>query len=381
MTEFRIGIGGPFWRLEQRAHIEPLKRLVPLALAAGWAPLLVLTFLEWALGRAPEPLVRDLSVHARFVVALPLLLAADRLLNRTARTVMMRLHDEGYLPAAEEARVKKLLAGVIRLRDSTVPELLLLGAALASGVAALVGLLPPAGTIHGLTSAPSGPVRIWYGLVSLPLFQFFLWRSLFRWALWVRVLVGLSRVRLRLLPGHADRNAGIGFIKQPTVMYCSLLLFATSSILCAGWGTQALYYGARIDTLKPLFFAYVLIGIVIAFAPLLGFVPQLFLARMAARRTYGNLVSDYTRRFEEKWLAGGDRSNLLGTQDIQAFADLGGSYRDGVRQMQIFLFTPRDCVVLLAAAMLPALPLMFLQSPAHEVLQRLLKLLVGRLPV
>ena len=77
-------------------------------------------------------------------------------------------------------------------------------------------------------------------LVSLPVFQFVLWRSLFRWGLWVFVLGGFSRVPLRLLPMHADRRGGIGFLKTPSINYCGVLLFAVSSALCGAWGTQVL---------------------------------------------------------------------------------------------------------------------------------------------
>jgi hypothetical protein len=375
--EFHIGVGGPFWRLEQAARVEPLRRLAPLAVAITWVPLVVLTAAEWLLQRAPEPLLRDLSVDVRLVVGLPLLLAADRLLNMSARTVVLRLFGEGYIPPAAEERVKRILRGVLRWRDSPVPEALLLAVAIGVGVAALFGLVPPAGTIHGLAESRHGPVRTWYALVSLPIFQFVLWRSLFRWALWVRVLFGLQRVRLRLLPGHADRRGGIGFVKQPTLVYCSLLLFVTSSILCAGWATQMLVYGTRVEAVKPLFFTFVLVGIVIAVAPLIGFIPQLFLGRLAARRRYGNLVSDYTGRFEQRWLEPGERQGLLGAPDIQSFNDLGSAYREGAEKFEVLPFTPRDAIVLLVAALLPALPLMFLQAPAQEVIARLLKLFAG----
>jgi hypothetical protein len=374
---FHIGIGGPLYRLERAARIDRLGRLVAALIAATWVPLILLATAQWSITGQPEPLLSDLSIHARLLVALPLFLAAERLLDRTCDVAIRRLFDEGYVPPASVARVRALLERVAGWRDAVLPESILAAVALLVGIAELMGLVPPAGAIHGILESRYGPVRIWYGLVSLPLFQFVLWRSLFRWALWVRVLGGVSRVPLRLLPAHADRRAGIAFLKLPNLAYCAAMLLAVSSVLCGGWATQIRMYGARIDALRPLFFAFVLVGALVALAPLLLFVPQLFRARLIGERQYGGLVSDYTHQFHERWIDRAERPDLLGTPHIQSLADLGTNYRETVEQVGLVLITSADFIALLVAAFLPAVPLVFLQGPAHEVIQRLLKLVVG----
>jgi hypothetical protein len=216
--------------------------------------------------------------------------------------------------------------------------------------------------------------------VSLPLFQFVLWRSLFRWALWVRVLAGLSRVPLRLLPAHADRRAGLAFLKEPTTAYCALILMAVSSVLCAGWETQIRMYGTEIETFRSLFFAFLLLGVLLAFGPLLLFVPQLFRARMVGLRQYGGLVSDYTHQFHQRWIDRAERPDVLGTSDIQSLADLGTSYRSNIEQMQVLIFSAVDWIALLVAAFVPALPLLLHHGPANDVIRKVLKLVVGGMP-
>jgi hypothetical protein len=378
--QFRIGIGGPFHRVERAAHIERLGRLVPLLIGITWVPLMLLTLTEWVVSRQSEPLIRDSSVHARMLVAVPLFVCGERVLDRLCGIAVARLFDEGYVPPSAVTRVRALLGRVAAWRDAVLPELILFAIALLSGIATLLGLSLPAGRIGGVTQSRLGVVRIWYGLVSLPLFQFFLWRSLYRWALWLRLLVGLSRVRLRLLPAHADRRAGIGFLKEPSVGYCAVLLLATSSVLCAAWATQIVLYGSLVGAFKSLFFEFVLLGFVIAFAPLLVFVPHLLRARIAGQQQYGGLVSDYTSRFQDYWIDRKDRSDLLGTSHIQSLNDLGTAYRENIERMQLLLFTPKDCVVLLVASFLPAFPLLFLQGAAHDVITRILRLALGRTP-
>src|SRR5690349_1603992 len=114
--------------------------MMALVVAASWLPLMALSSLEVLLKRSPEPLVRDLSVHARLLIALPAILAADRLLDLTAGSVVRRLFSEGFVPADRVKRVEALLARVIRWRDSVLPELLLVVLALSVGIASLVGI-------------------------------------------------------------------------------------------------------------------------------------------------------------------------------------------------------------------------------------------------
>jgi hypothetical protein len=377
---FRLAGGGPFHRLERAARLDGLRRSIAALVGVTWAPLAIFGVVEQLAARAPEPLLGDWSVHARLLVALPMFLGGEQLLDRLCGVAVARLFDEGFVTPASSARVRGLLARVAAWRDAVLPEALLLAVAVASGVAALAGVVAPAGPVHGIAEARHGPVRAWYALVSLPLFQFLLWRSLYRWALWVRVLVGLARAPLRLLPGHADRRAGLGFLKEPTIAYCAVLLTAASSVVCAAWETQIERYGLGLDAIKPLFFTYVLASALVAFAPLVLFVPKLVRARIVALQSYGGLVSDYTQRFQQQWLERAERPHLLGTTHIQSFSDLGTAYRENVERMQVLLFTAKDWALLLFAACLPAVPLALAHGPVHEVSKRILRLIVGAVP-
>ncbi len=378
--EFRLGIGGPLYRLERAAHVEPLRRLVPLLLAMTWVPLCAFAEVQRARSGVADSLIRDLSVHARLLVAMPLILVADRILDRAGQITVARLFDEGFVPAASMARLRALIRGVERWRDAALPESILLVAALIAGGLALSGWISPAGPIHGLESSRYDAVRLWYGLASLPIFQFLLWRSLFRWVLWLRVLVGFSRVPLRLIPAHADRRGGIGFLRLAHVLYSAVLLLATSAVLCAGWETQLEIHKAPVATFRAPLIVFVTIGLGLAFAPLAVFTPHLLRARILGMRQYGGLVSDYTRRFDERWVARGDHDQLLGTSDIQSLADLGNTYREAIEKLGIFLCERGDAVLVLIASLVPVVPLLLLQSPAQEVLKRLVGLLAGKMP-
>jgi hypothetical protein len=341
-------------------------------------PLVVLALLQRASGFG-DSLIRDLSVHARLLVAMPLILVADRLLDRGGRLTMARLFDEGFVPPSSTARVRALLRGVERWRDAALPESLLLVAAIGAGAMALVGWTAPAGALRGLDRSRFDAVRLWYGLAALPVFQFLLWRSLFRWLLWLRVLAGLTRVPLRLVPAHADRHGGIGFVRMAHVLYSCVMLLATSAVVCAGWETQLEVHKMAVASFRGPLFVFLLIGLIIAFAPLVMFTPQLLRARISGVTQYGSLMSDYARRFHERWV-GRDHSDFLGTSDIQSLSDMGNTYRDSVDQLGVFLFERADALLVLAACLLPVVPLLLAQSPAPEVINRIVGVVVGKMP-
>lgn len=377
VEQFRLGIGGPLYRVEQATHLVRLWLLIAAAIAISWVPLVLLALGQWLAAGRGEPLLRDLSVHARLLVALPLFLVNERLLDYTCQEAVARIFGEGFILAEHRARARAALGSAERWRDAAWPEALLLAIALCTGLAALLGIVPPAGVMHGVAEARYSLVRIWYELVSLPLFQFLLWRSLFRWALWVRVLATFAAIPLRLLPMHADRRGGIAFLKRPSVIFCAGLLLALSSVLCAGWATQMLLYGTKIETFRPLLSAFGLVGALIALLPLLAFMPQLQVARQRGRHAYGGLVAEYTRQFQERWAKVPPPSELLGNQDFQALNDLCTSYRENSEKMQLFLVDVRDCILLLVASQLPALPILLATRPPAEIAKRLLHLVTG----
>jgi hypothetical protein len=374
--ELRLGLGGPFWRLERSSHLEALVRLVPALIACTWIPVMLCALLDRLRGVPADPLVRDPRLHVRLLVALPLLAVSERVLDRLSCEAITRLFAEGFVPPQSAARLRRILRRVTGWCDAALPEaVLLVGAVLLAAFT-----FAHSASVAASQGAPPRPLGIWYGLVARPLFDFVLCRSLFRWLLWLSVLVSLGRLPLRLLAEHADRHAGIAFLKTPTNGYVAVVMFAVSSLVCAGLSVQLAKGGTGIERVRPLFYGGAIIVVVVAFAPLLVFVPQLVRVRLAGRREYGGLVSDYARRFHERWIERGERRELLGSSDFQSMADLSTTYRENVERMQVVLFNTRDCAALLVAAFLPALPLLFLAAPASEVLHRILRLALGRLP-
>jgi hypothetical protein len=381
--DFSLVLGGPLFQLLRRAHmagngLELVQRRM-LVLALGtWLPLLVLAMLEGEAfgGSVAVPFVHDVEVHARFLVALPLLVAAELVVHQRLRFVVRSFRERAIVPAEQAARFDAAVASAQRLRNSVGAELLLLAVVFGVGVPlvwrqyiTLTGATWYATpTANGSTLTLSG---IWYGWVSLPVFQFLLLRWYYRMGIWMRFLWQVSRIDLILLPTHPDRLGGLGFLTGTAHAFVPLAV--AHGALLAGWIANRIFHlGASLMDFQVELGVLVALQLCLVFAPFLVFTGRLAEAKRRGLREYGTLAGRYSREFDAKWLRGGARADepLLGTADLQSLADLGNAH-EVVSSMRVAPIG-RDAVVQLAIAVcLPVLPLALTMMSLQDLLQRL----------
>ena len=231
---------------------------------------------------------------------------------------------------------------------------------------------------YGLTS--EGTLRLsmagwWLRLVSVPLFQFLLFRWYFRLIIWARFLWQVSRINLNLIPTHPDRSAGLGFLSNISYAFMPLLM-AQGALLAGVMANRILYAGAHLTQFKLDIFGVVLVSLFFVLAPLLVFAPQLERVKRKGRSEYGVFAQRYVRGFDRKWLRGEEpaEESLLGSDDIQSLADIGTSYRL-VNEMRWIPFNMKNVVQLAAVTVAPTLPLTLTMFPLDELLTRLVKII------
>ena len=216
---------------------------------------------------------------------------------------------------------------------------------------------------------------MWFGYVSLPLFQFLLLRWYFRMFIWTRFLWQVSRIDLSLVPTHPDRVGGLGFLSN--TVYAFMPLAVAHGALLAGLIANRIFYlGAALPDFKVEIAVVVVFLLCVVLGPLLVFAPQLAEAKRTGNREYGTLAERYVREFDAKWLRGGAPADepLVGSADIQSLADLGNSF-EVVRTMRIAPVT-KDAILQLAAATLaPIVPLALTMMPLEELLKKLFGIL------
>jgi len=385
--DFSLVLGGPLYQLLRRAHLSDdalllvRQRIVFISLLA-WLPLLLLSALEGTLlsKGGTVPFLMDIEVHLRFLIAVPLLIAAEPVVHQRLRGIAKSFLERNLVPESAMEQFDAAIGAAYRLRNSVFAEVLLVIFVYGVGVLVVWRHYTALQTATWYATSAEGHSRlslagIWYGYVSLPLFQFLLIRWYFRLFIWMRFLWQVSRIRLSLIPTHPDRVGGLGFLAN-TVYAFALLLAAHGMMLAANLANRIFFLGAALPEFKTEIGAMAVFLLVVVFGPLLVFAPQLAQAKRKGLSEYGTLAERYVREFDVKWLRDGAPADepLVGSGDIQSLADLGNSY-EVVRGMRLAPIT-RDAIVQLAAAVLiPIVPLALTMMPLEELLKVLFGLL------
>ncbi len=355
-----IGSGGLLRELEARCHLVTARSQIIVALLIGWVPVMTLAVLHEQVTSTFVPLLHDAAIHVRLLVATPLLLFLDHVFPKACTHAVDQLVNESFVKPADGERFERLADRTRRACEWWLPEIVIAAGAFALGCATLF----VADSVHGLRLRTGlSAAEWWYALVGIPLFELVLLRSLWRWALWVKFLIGLSRLELDLDAAHPDQRCGISFLRKPSVAYCGLVLFATSAVLSASWSER--FQLSTLTSFIPFLLALAALAIVIAFGPLLLFAFSLHRARLEARDRFGGLAVRNGRWFRDKWLAS-EPGDAISTNDVQSLAAIGSIYRDTIKQVRLVLFEKKDLLFVLVATLLPVVPTMLLRLPRDE---------------
>ena len=353
-------------------------RTALILMALTWAPLFVLCLLQGsAFSGVKIPFVYDLAAYTRFLIAVPILVLADIPIGIRLRQVVRHFIAAHLIREEDKAKFGEALLGALRLRDSRVAEMTVLVLAYAATYNAVFGFAfhgdtwytPESG--HGLSLA-----GYWYSLVALPIFQFLIFRWIYRMVVWNRFLWQVSRLDLLLTPTHPDRSGGLAFLGKGLIPF-GVVLFALSAVVSGAIASRILFVGGRLEDYQSSYVALFVVGLPVFAGPMLIFVPKLIALKQRGLFEFGILGSEYTQGFHRKWVERKSRTEeeLLGSGDIQSLADLGNSF-EIIQKMRILPVQPSDFIAMVLPGLIPALPLAATVMPVGEILSRLLKLVV-----
>jgi len=379
--DFSLVLGGPLFQLWRRSHLSdevgnmPHRRAAAAVLLA-WVPLLLLSLFEGrAWGRIELPFLRDLELHARLLVAMPLLILAELVVHRRMRLVVRQFVEDGLIPDASRSRFDLAVASALRLRNSPWAEILLV--LLVYGIGVLVvwrtRLTLDVSSWYGVVA--NGQLRLtaagwWLACVSLPLFQFLLLRWYFRLFLWARFLWRVSRLDLELEATHPDKAGGLGFLGDSISAFVPLA--AAQGVLFSGMIADRIFFaGAKVTDFQIEVVGGAVLLLLVFAGPLTLFAIRLARVKRVGLRDYGALGQDYVRQFRRKWMSGTSAGEpLVGSGDIQSLADLGNSY-SAAEQMRFAPIQLRSLLAFLAAFLAPLLPLLLTTMSVEKLVARL----------
>jgi len=380
--DFSLVLGGPLFQLLRKAHLEGdhlelLRRRMLVITGSAWLPLLLLSVLRTSDGNVSRlSFFRDVEVHVRFLIALPILIAAEVIVHARIRPVVSRFIERRIVLPQDLPRFDRAIESAIRLRNSVLAELVLILIVYTFGLLLWQSRVPilaptwyalPGGRWH-LT-----PAGYWYVFVSIPILQFILLRWYMRFIIWFRFLWQVSRLDLNLVSTHPDRCGGLAFLGKSAYAF-GPILFAQGAMLAGVVAGRVLYRGESLPSFKLQIGGFIAFFVFAILGPLVMFTPGMARAKRKGLSEYGLLAQRYVESFEQKWVLCDPASSeeLLGSSDIQSLADLGNSYAV-VREMRAIPFGVEDITRLAAATAAPFLPLLLTIFSPEELIMRIIK--------
>jgi hypothetical protein len=376
-TEVSLIRGGPFYRLQQSTRlIEPdewnVGRRITFAIAIAWVPLVLMKVL---FDRGHLLLfLRDYGMNVRMFVAVPVLIAAQPLMESIFRKMVNHIYAGRLLDDEYLGRMDELLARLVRLRDSWLPEVIIL---LLVAVRTVFIFETQLSQYPWMTYGTGNDIHLtltgWYALlVSAPILQFLVWLTLWKWLLWTVFAFRFSKFNLRIVASHPDGNGGLGFLGMTPLAFAPLA-FATTIVIGATFRHQILHEGAHLNHfLLP---AIVLAGIflLMALGPLVFFVPRLAAVRRKGMLDYAILGQIQSTDSQEKWIIArvGHDAEFMGAPEISTLCDYGQAY-EKIENMKPFPFDKGALIGLALAVVIPAMPTVVAEIPLVVILKQLL---------
>jgi hypothetical protein len=376
--------GGPLDRLLLRLGLMQRQRplIVRRALffsLLAWLPLMVLSALQGALLKNVKiPFLYDPSAHIRFLLSVPLLIVAEVVIG--PRIVLATSHfiKTGLISENRHEDFDAAIVDAVRLRDSTLAEVMILAITYLGAFMSIRYLSATASTWRSSVSESGHRFSLagyWYALVALPIFQFLVYRWLWRTFIWYKFLRRVSKLDLQLVPTHPDQAAGLGFLGETHRLY-AIFIFAYAATASAVAAREVLFDKVSIQTYKIPVAAFVILMLLLFLGPLFMFAPTLLRTRRTAVHQYGTLACEIGRLYQQKWVkrTSPSHESLLSTGDNISLANYSHDY-ELVDRTRVFPFEPRTILVLALAGLLPMVPLLATVIPMAEIFKLLLKAL------
>ena len=210
-------------------------------------------------------------------------------------------------------------------------------------------------------------------MISQPLLQALLGIWLWRVLLWTRFLYQTSQLPLRLIAAHPDSLGGLRFTLMP-IRGFAVVAFAIGALFAGSVAESVIVDGQPLWAFRFQIVGQVLAVLVLFVGPALVWVQPLMRLQGWGTLHYGRLASEVGRAFQERWLAEGRAvdAEALEAEDFSATTDLY-SIAANVRRINIRVLDMKAVTPLVAATLLPYLPIVFAVMPLDDILKSALK--------
>jgi hypothetical protein len=381
-VDFSLVRGDVLYRLQRAIGLIPANGLGLVRRALFWSMLGWLPVALWALyinralpGALSEPLLSHFGVHVRLLVAVPLLIFAEGPASALVARLLRHFVESGIVPPAQRASFDEALRRVARLRDATLPWIVIAAIVLAVLLVADTVFQPHEVDWDREAVPERGPGfgGLWYLYVGRSIYFTLLFGWLWRIALLGVLLRRVAGLELSLVPTHPDRAAGLGFLERLPGVFAPLAL-AVGAVLASRWAHDAVYHGLTLTSLRVEMIAFVVLCAVIFALPLLAFRKPLKALKKQSLLDYGALVGEHGRLVHQRWIEGREvgRPPVLEAPELGPVADTAAMYAT-VRSMKSLPLGKGSVLTVALAAALPIVAVLALQLPVKALVLTLLK--------
>lgn len=327
------------------------KRCLALVLIT-WVPVALLAWRQGLVDTAltPTNFFADFAAYAQFLVALPLFVAAEVIIDRSTRGAAHQFVACGIVSTQDPANVYGMQQRIERLSRSYWSDVACVLIAYALALAILVPEFGPDAlpTWHAEGAESSRRLTaagIWEFFIALPVLNYIWLRFAWKILLWMLYLYGITRFRLDLHPTHPDLTGGIGFISETQGRFAIFILaYGISNVAATvGYEIAVLNYDLSVMPVWGPLVGFAIGAPLLFTLPLFMFTKQLYRSKIRGLAAYRERVTELSRQVESRWLIRRD-TGPAPEEEMRELAELTtlGTLFSRIERMRVVPFDLRS---------------------------------------
>ncbi|MFD2203472.1 hypothetical protein [Shivajiella indica] len=303
----------------------------------------------------------------RLLLAVPMFILSEKYVDKRILIIISQFLKNGMVNENNHNQFEQILQKFQRIAKKKRSEIVIILLVVVYGSFRLVfnnfnitsWIFPFESNEHKLSWA-----GYWLVFISLPVFQFLIIRWMWRWILWLRLLLAISKSGILIFPPHPDKAGGLGFLGERPLVFGSFSLVlgvVYASILV----NRILYLDFTLDQQIPFLIAFAAFSLIINIVPLIFFSELMRQTRLKYLHYYNSLGVDFIKDFEEKWL-------YQKKEKTESTAQQGltlNLHYNNIYEMKTFPFDLKSMLASVILTILPLVPLLLFYIPFKELLE------------